>query len=182
MAAVNKAIILGNLGQDPEMHYSSSGKAIVNLSVATSEKFKDRDGNSNERTEWHRVVLFGRQAEVAGEYLRKGSTAYFEGRLQTRKWEDRDGVERYTTEIVCDRMQLIGSTKGGNGDRESRNDARQQSQSRNNAPQNSPRGNAGPANNHPPIDNDDFDDIPFGGADFTETTDGFGKLLKRVRF
>ncbi|PKY09834.1 single-stranded DNA-binding protein [Acidithiobacillus marinus] len=177
MAAVNKAIILGNLGQDPEMHYSSSGKAIVNLSVATSEKFKDRDGNSNERTEWHRIVLFGRQAEVAGEYLRKGSTAYFEGRLQTRKWEDRDGVERYTTEIVCDRMQLIGSAKGGNGDREShresRNDARQQ---------NSPRGNAGPANNHPPIDNDDFDDIPFAQGDFTETTDGFGKLLKRVRF
>ncbi|WP_248883776.1 single-stranded DNA-binding protein [Acidithiobacillus acidisediminis] len=113
MAGVNKVILLGHLGRDPEMRYQPSGAAIANLNLATSETFKDRDGNRQERTEWHRVVLFGRTAEIAGEYLKKGSMAYVEGRLQTRKWTDKEGQERYTTEIVGDRLQLVGGRGGG---------------------------------------------------------------------
>lgn len=114
MAGVNKVILLGHLGRDPEMRYQPSGAAIANFSIATSETYKDRDGNKQERTEWHRVVFFNRTAEIAGEYLRKGSMAYVEGRLQTRKWTDKDGQERYTTEIIGDRLQLVGS-RGGSG-------------------------------------------------------------------
>ncbi|MHB1202831.1 MAG: single-stranded DNA-binding protein [Acidithiobacillus sp.] len=113
MAGVNKVILLGHLGRDPEMRYQPSGGAIATLNLATSETFKDREGNKQERTEWHRVVFFGRPAEVAGEYLRKGSMAYVEGRLQTRKWTDKEGQERYTTEIVGDRLQLVGGRGGG---------------------------------------------------------------------
>lgn len=113
MAGVNKVILVGHLGRDPEVRYSPNGSAIATLSLATSEQFKDKDGNKQERTEWHRVVLFGRQAEVAGEYLRKGRMAYVEGRLQTRKWTDKEGQERYTTEIVGDRLQLLGGGGGG---------------------------------------------------------------------
>ncbi|MEY2342162.1 single-stranded DNA-binding protein [Acidithiobacillus sp. IBUN Pt1247-S3] len=113
MAGVNKVILLGHLGREPEMRYQPSGAAIANLNLATSESFKDRDGNRQERTEWHRVVLFGRTAEIAGEYLKKGSMAYIEGRLQTRKWTDKEGQERYTTEIVADRLQLVGGRGGG---------------------------------------------------------------------
>ncbi len=115
MAGVNKVILLGHLGRDPEMRYQPSGGAIATLNLATSETFKDRDGNRQERTEWHRVVFFGRSAEIAGEYLRKGSQAYVEGRLQTRKWTDKEGHERYTTEIVGDRLQLVGGRGGGSG-------------------------------------------------------------------
>jgi single stranded DNA-binding protein (ssb) len=115
MAGVNKVILLGHLGRDPEMRYQPSGAAIANFSIATSENFKDREGNKQERTEWHRIVLFGRTAEIAGEYLRKGSMAYVEGRLQTRKWTDKEGQERYTTEIVGDRLQLVGPRGGGGG-------------------------------------------------------------------
>ncbi|WP_298169593.1 single-stranded DNA-binding protein [Acidithiobacillus sp.] len=115
MAGVNKVILLGHLGRDPEMRYQPSGGAIANFSIATSETFKDKEGNKQERTEWHRVVLFGRTAEIAGEYLRKGSMAYVEGRLQTRKWTDKEGQERYTTEIVGDRLQLVGARGGGGG-------------------------------------------------------------------
>jgi single-strand DNA-binding protein len=110
MASVNKVILLGNVGRDPEMRYMTDGGAVCNLSVATSDQWRDKSsGEKQERTEWHRVSLFGRTAEVAGEYVRKGSTVYVEGRLQTRKWTDKDGNERYTTEIVGDRMQMIGS-------------------------------------------------------------------------
>lgn len=116
MAGVNKVILLGHLGRDPEMRYQPSGAAIANFSLATSEKFKDRDGNQQERTEWHRIVFFGRTAEVVGEYLKKGSMAYIEGRLQTRKWTDKEGQERYTTEIVGDRLQMVGSRQGGGDD------------------------------------------------------------------
>lgn len=111
MASVNKVMVLGNMGRDPEIRYTQGGDAIANLSIATSEKWKDKSGEQHERTEWSRVVLFGRQAEVAGEYLKKGSTVWIEGRLQTRKYTDKDGVERYTTEIVADRMQMIGSRR-----------------------------------------------------------------------
>jgi single-strand DNA-binding protein len=110
MASVNKVILLGNLGQDPTVKYMGDGRAVCNISIATSDSWNDKaTGEKQERTEWHRVVLHGRTAEVAGEYLKKGSTVYIEGRLQTRKWTDKDGVERYTTDIVGDRMQMVGS-------------------------------------------------------------------------
>ena len=116
MASVNKVIILGNLGRDPETRYTTGGDAVTNLNIATSEQWKDKSGEKQERTEWHRVVLFGRTAEIAGEYLKKGRSVYIEGRLQTRKYTDKDGVEKYSTEIVADRMQLIGGREGGGGD------------------------------------------------------------------
>lgn len=108
MASVNKAIILGNLGKDPETRYLPSGDAVCNFSVATTEKFKDKSGNQQEHTEWHRISLFGKQAEIAGEYLKKGSPVYIEGRIKTRKWQDKEGVDKYSTEIVGDRLQLLG--------------------------------------------------------------------------
>ncbi len=114
MASLNKVMIIGNLGKDPEVRYTTSGQAVASFSVATSEKFKNRNGEMEERTEWHNVVLWGRQAEIAGEYLAKGRTVFIEGRLQTRKWQDKDGRDRYTTEIVGDRMQMLGG-KGESG-------------------------------------------------------------------
>ena len=114
MASVNKVILIGNLGRDPEVRYMPSGDAMVNINLATTDKWKDKkSGEPQERTEWHRIVIFGKQAEIAGEYLKKGSPAYFEGRLQTRKWTDKEGQDRYTTEIVADRMQMLGSRSGG---------------------------------------------------------------------
>ncbi len=111
---VNKAIIVGNLGRDPEVRYSASGSAIANVTVATTDSWKDRQsGERQERTEWHRVVFFNRLAEIAGEYLKKGSQVYIEGRIQTRKWEDKDGNDRWTTEIVANEMQMLGSRGGG---------------------------------------------------------------------
>ncbi|HET7261691.1 MAG TPA: single-stranded DNA-binding protein [Casimicrobiaceae bacterium] len=115
MASVNKVILLGNLGRDPETRYTTDGSAVANLNIATSETWKDKNGEKQERTEWHRVVLFGRTAEIAGEYLKKGRSVYIEGRLQTRKYTDKDGVEKYSTEIVGDRMQLIGGSREGAG-------------------------------------------------------------------
>ncbi|HJU23007.1 MAG TPA: single-stranded DNA-binding protein [Casimicrobiaceae bacterium] len=115
MASVNKVILLGNLGRDPETRYTTGGDAVTNLNIATNEQWKDKNGEKQERTEWHRVVLFGRQAEVAAEYLKKGRSVYIEGRLQTRKYNDKDGVEKYATEIVADRMQLIGGSRESSG-------------------------------------------------------------------
>lgn len=107
---INKVIIVGNLGQDPETKYTAGGAAITNISVATSESWKDKQtGQTQEKTEWHRIVLFNRLAEVAGEYLKKGSKVYIEGKLQTRKWQDQGGIERYTTEIVANEMQMLDS-------------------------------------------------------------------------
>ena len=113
MAGVNKVILMGHLGRDPEMRYMPDGTANATLNLATSETYKDREGNRQERTEWHRVVLWGRMAEIAGEYLRKGSQAYIEGRIHTRKWADKDGQERYSTEIRGDRLQLVGGRRDG---------------------------------------------------------------------
>jgi len=111
---INKAIIVGNLGRDPEVRYTANGNAIANITVATTESWKDKQsGERQEKTEWHRVVFFGRLAEVAGEYLKKGAQVYIEGRLQTRKWEDKSGQERYTTEIVANEMQMLGSRGDG---------------------------------------------------------------------
>lgn len=109
MASVNKVIILGNLGRDPEVRYTPNGAAVCNLRIATTRNWKSRDsGERQEETEWHSVVLYDRQAEVAGEYLKKGRPVYIEGRLKTRKWQDKDGQDRYTTEIVAESMQLLG--------------------------------------------------------------------------
>jgi single-strand DNA-binding protein len=115
MASVNKVILVGNLGKDPEMRYLPSGEAVANLSVATTDSFKDRDGNKQEHTEWHRVSFFGRQAEVCGQYLKKGSQIYVEGSIRTRKWQDQSGQDRYSTEIRGDRMQMLGGKGGGGG-------------------------------------------------------------------
>jgi single-strand DNA-binding protein len=115
MASVNKVILIGNLGRDPETRYTTGGDAVTNLRIATTETWKDKSGEKQEKTEWHTVVLFGRQAEIAGEYLKKGRPVYIEGRLQTRKYTDKEGVEKYSTEIVGDRMQLLGGREGGGG-------------------------------------------------------------------
>lgn len=112
MASVNRVILIGNLGKDPETRYLPSGDAVANFSIATTEKFKDKSGAQQEHTEWHRISFFGRQAEIAGEYLKKGSPVYVEGRIRTRKWQDKEGQDRFTTEIVGERMQLLGSRGG----------------------------------------------------------------------
>ena len=113
---VNKVILVGNLGKDPEVRYSPNGGAVANITIATSESWKDKtSGEKQEKTEWHRVVFFGRLAEIAGEYLKKGAQIYIEGRLQTRKWQDKEGKDRYTTEIVANEMQMLGSREGRGG-------------------------------------------------------------------
>jgi len=118
MASVNKVIIVGNLGRDPEIRYMPSGDAIANIAVATSYKSKDRNtGEQKELTEWHRISFFGRLAEIVGQYLKKGSSVYVEGRLQTRKYTDKDGIERYATDIIAENMQMLGGRQGmGGGD------------------------------------------------------------------
>lgn len=117
MASLNKVMLIGNLGKDPEVRYTPAGTAVASFSIATSEKFKNKSGEWEERTEWHNVVLWGRQAEVAGEYLAKGKTVYIEGRLQTRKWQDKDGRDRWTTEVVGEKMQMLGARGEGGGGR-----------------------------------------------------------------
>jgi single-strand DNA-binding protein len=145
---INKVILIGNLGQDPEVRYLPNGGAVANLSVATSESWTDKATNEKkEKTEWHRVVIYQRLAEIAGEYLRKGSKVYIEGKLSTRKWQDKDGVERYTTEIVANDLQMM----------DGKQDSNQQT-----TPAAQPRQQAAPqqqAVQQPPIDFDD--DIPF---------------------
>ena len=116
MASVNKVIIIGNLGRDPEVRYTPSGAAVCNVSVATTRNWKNRDsGEKQEETEWHRVVFYDRLAEIAGEYLKKGRSVYVEGRLKTRKWQDKEGKDNYTTEIIADQMQMLGSREGMGG-------------------------------------------------------------------
>lgn len=107
MASLNKCMLIGHLGRDPELRYMPDGNAVANYSVATTRKWKTKDGEIKEETEWHRVVAYGRQAEVAGEYLKKGSLVFVEGRLRTRKWQDKEGVDRYTTEIMSDQMTML---------------------------------------------------------------------------
>lgn len=116
MASVNKVIIIGNLGKDPEVRYAPSGSAIANVTIATSRNWKDKtSGERQEETEWHRVVFYDRLAEIAGEYLKKGKSVYVEGRLKTRKWTDKEGVEKYTTEIIAQEMTMLGGREGGGG-------------------------------------------------------------------
>ena len=142
---INKVILVGNLGADPETRYMPSGSAVTNLSVATSESWKDKQtGEQKERTEWHKVAMFNRLAEIAAEYLRKGSQVYIEGKLRTRKWQDRDGNDRWTTEIIADEMQMLGGRGGGGGG---------------SMPMNQ---DSGPSSPPPQAGPDDFDDdIPF---------------------
>ena len=154
---INKVIIVGNLGNDPEVRYANNGSAIANISVATTDSWKDKNtGEQQDRTEWHRVVMFNRLGEIAGEYLKKGSQVYIEGRIQTRKWQDQSGQDRYTTEIVANEMQMLGgrgggdmSSGGGGGYQAPQQSAPQQQQ-----PQQAAQPAAAPVN--------DFDDdIPF---------------------
>ncbi|KGD70397.1 single-stranded DNA-binding protein [Tatumella morbirosei] len=174
---VNKVILVGNLGQDPEIRYMPNGGAVANITLATSESWRDKQtGENKEVTEWHRVVLFGKLAEVAGEYLRKGSQVYIEGQLRTRKWQDQGGQDRYTTEVVVNvggTMQMLGGRQGGNGGGapaggQNNNNGwgqPQQPQGGNqfsgggSAPAARPQQNSAPASSEPPMDFDD--DIPF---------------------
>src|SRR5450631_3575038 len=115
MASVNKVILVGNLGKDPESRFLPDGGAVCNFSVATTDKWKDKSGEQQERTEWHRISTFAKLAEICGEYLKKGSQVYIEGKLRTRKWQDKEGQDRYTTEIIADAMQMLGSRSGMGG-------------------------------------------------------------------
>jgi single-strand DNA-binding protein len=124
MASVNKVILVGNLGKDPETKYLSSGDAVTNFTIATTESWKDKSGDKKDATEWHRISAFGKLAEICGEYLKKGSAVYIEGKIKTRKWQDKEGVDRYTTEIAADRMQMLG------GKPESEKPAKQESKRR----------------------------------------------------
>lgn len=153
MASVNKVILVGNLGRDPEVRYSPDGAAICNVSIATTDAWKDKaTGERKESTEWHRVVFYNRLAEIAGEYLKKGRSVYVEGRLKTRKWQDKDtGADRYSTDIVADQMQMLGGREDDGGHRQAAPPQRQTHQWRPAAPA------AGPAANLADMD----DDIPF---------------------
>ncbi len=161
---INKAILIGNLGADPETRYTANGTAVTNVNLATSDSWKDKQsGEMQERTEWHKIVFFARLAEVAGEYLRKGSKIYVEGRIQTRKWQGQDGQDRYTTEIVCNEMQMLDSRGGGQGGNQGgsapfggaqQQRAPQQQQQQSQQPQRQPAGDPG-------FDDDLDDDIPF---------------------
>ena len=113
MASVNKVILIGNLGRDPELRYTQSGQGVANFTLATNERWRDKDGNNQERTEWHRIVVWGKQAESCAQYLQKGRSVYVEGRLQTRDWEDKDGNKRQTTEITALTVQFLGGRGGG---------------------------------------------------------------------
>ena len=154
---INKAIIVGTLGQDPDVKYTASGSAVVNVSVATNESWKDKQtGEQVEKTEWHRIVMFNKLAEIAAQYLKKGSQVYFEGKIQTRKWQDQSGNDRYSTEIVANDMQMLGGRSQGAGNsvpfEPSAQQPRQQQQQKPAVPMNTP--------DTAPID-DGFDDIPF---------------------
>lgn len=156
MASVNKVIVMGNLGRDPEVRYSADGAAVANITVATSRQWKDKtSGERKEETEWHRIVFYGRQAEIAGEYLKKGRPVYVEGRLKTRKWQDKEGQERYTTEIIAETMQLLGGREGGGEEGGHAGGGA--------APARQASGGGGTGNPRKPVPNlDDMDDdIPF---------------------
>lgn len=163
--SVNKVILVGNLGKDPELRYTASGTAVANFSLATTEKYKDREGNSQEKTEWHNIVVWRQLAEICGKYLTKGKQIYVEGKIQSRSYDDRDGNKRYITEIVVDQLQMLGraggdDNSGGGGGDYQRREQRQQQPASNNRPQQSQ--SQSPQQNQyeePPFNPDD--DIPF---------------------
>jgi single-strand DNA-binding protein len=160
MASVNKVILVGNLGRDPEMRYMPNGEAVCNFSIATTDNWKDKNGQKQERTEWHNIVMYRKLAEIAGEYLKKGRPVYVEGRLQTRKWQTKEGQDRYTTEIIADQMQMLGGRDGGgNASYDGSDDMNQDSGSAP-APRQAAPAAVKPAASSPNFD--DFeDDIPF---------------------
>ncbi len=162
MASVNKVILIGNLGRDPETRYTADGNtAICHIVIATSRRYKDSQGQPQEETEWHRIVFFGRQAEIAQQYLKKGSPAYIEGRLRTRKYTDKEGIERYQTEIICETLQLLGtrsSSASGESFESPRREHRAQAPSA--APASHPAPAAAPATASP-VDSLEEDDVPF---------------------
>ncbi|MBA2413159.1 MAG: single-stranded DNA-binding protein [Pseudomonadota bacterium] len=160
MASVNKVILIGNLGRDPETRYTADGAAVTNITIATSDKWKDKaTGEMKEATEWHKIAFFGRLAEVAGEYLKKGRPVYVEGKLRTRKWQDKEGQDRYTTEVIGDVMQMLGSREGmggaAGGDFDGGDESRAPARS---SPSQTPRSQ--PAKSAPSVAEMD-DDIPF---------------------
>jgi single-strand DNA-binding protein len=160
MASVNKVILVGNLGRDPEVRFMPNGEAVCNFSIATTDSWRDKNGQKQERTEWHNIVMYRKLAEIAGEYLKKGRPVYVEGRLQTRKWQTKEGQDRYTTEIVADQMQMLGGREGGGSAGYEPMDEDQSMQSR---PQQSAPSQSAPAPQ--PASGGDFDafedDIPF---------------------
>jgi single-strand DNA-binding protein len=162
MASLNKVQIIGNLGKDPEVRYMPSGDAVANITVATTDKWKDKQsGEQRENTEWHRISFFGKLAEIAGQYLHKGSQVYIEGKLQTRKYTDKDGVEKFATEIKADSMQMLGSRQGDGGGQQGnapRQQGNQRQQGNGNAPRQGGNQRQQPQNNG--FDDMD-DDIPF---------------------
>lgn len=155
MASLNKWIGIGNLGSDPEIRYMPNGKAVVNISIGCNESWKDENGDKKEKTEWVKIVFFNKLAEIAGQYLKKGSQVYVEGALKTRKWQGQDGTDRYTTEIVASEMQMLGSK--GNQESESRPDAGYQRS----APQTQRTNQETRGSNPPPPPSFQDDDIPF---------------------
>ncbi len=161
MASLNKVLLIGNLGRDPENRYLPSGGAVCNFSIATTDRFTDKSGQKQERTEWHNIVMYGKLAEIAAQYLKKGSAVYVEGRLQTRKWQDKNtGADRYSTEIIADQMQML-SGRGQSGGQADSNDYNQEYSP---APQSAPAARQAPAQAaaKPAGKFDDFeDDIPF---------------------
>ncbi|NNM65426.1 MAG: single-stranded DNA-binding protein [Burkholderiales bacterium] len=161
MASVNKVILIGNLGKDPEVRYAPSGSAICNVSIATSRQWKDKAGEKKEETEWHRVVFYDRMAEIAGEYLKKGRPVYVEGRLKYGKYTDKEGVERYTTDIVATEMQLLGGREGGGSAGSSGDDEGGYSRSREGAPSRATAPSRAPAAKPAGNFDDMDDDIPF---------------------
>lgn len=163
---INKVILIGNIGRDPETRYSAGGGAITTISLATSESWKDKQtGENQERTEWHRVVFFGRLGEIAGEYLKKGSKVYVEGSLRTRKWQDQSGQERYTTEIVANEMQMLDGRGSGGDSFGGYNDSNQSGSGQSRGPSAGQGGRSAPSRAQeqaPPAGFDQFDDdIPF---------------------
>jgi single-strand DNA-binding protein len=160
MASVNKVILVGNLGADPETRYTTGGDAVTTIRLATSDTWKDKGGEKQERTEWHRVVFFGKLAEIAGEYLKKGRSVYVEGRIQTRKWQDKEGQERYTTEIVASEMQMLGGRGGGDAPFDKPQDRPFESRDRTGERAGKPAAGAPAAGGSGPFD-DMEDDIPF---------------------
>ncbi len=161
MAGINKAIIVGNLGNDPDMKYLPNGDAVTNISVATSESWTDKQsGQPQERVEWHRITAYRKLAEIMGQYLKKGSQVYIEGKIQTRKWTDQNGVERYTTEIIANQMQMLGSKFDNQNQQNMGNNGASQSNVSNNQPQAQQQPSQN--NQQTQADEDDFsDDIPF---------------------
>ncbi len=152
MASVNKVILVGSLGRDPEVRFMPNGEAVANFSIATTDSWKDKSGAKQEKTEWHNIVMYRKLAEIAGEYLKKGRPVYIEGRLQTRKWQTKEGQDRYTTEIIADSMQMLGGNRdkdsSGSNDNGSGYDGQQQDNQQSQSSQQKPQQSSAPAQNN----------------------------------